>query len=616
MHDNLFDFKKIQDVQSKFYAAKSRMSDLVGEKSAILLELSNIDSFLDSKDQVSQALNELQLRTQEKTKTIYEDLLTKLIHEVKGYDEENHKLKLRTRIKNNKPWLDIEIENANEKSRDVFLDKGESIENLVSIGLRFITLSRISNRRFLVFDEADRNLNAKQIPNLAKILFDLSKKMGVQVLYISHHDPENFNECARIIELSRVADRNGYKISTDIISDVEPFADEMMGIRFIRLHNFKQHENTIIHLSPYVTVITGDVDIGKSSIIHALEAVNRNGGRDGLIRDNENICRVEIGIEEGHVISWSYKSSGSKRTEYLLTEKNNLGIHRYDKGTAEPEWLDQYLAMPKYKDLEVNICFKGSQSFILDERISGHKRAEVLSLGREANQVLQMIKLHSQQVEAANKRHIRLNRELLSVKNKLESYNLIYSIEDSVLRMGDEQRRLSDQDQKLKSLRRESEALLKLESVISCLSKIDRIGVVNQPSGSSGTHGLVQAMANYEKLAAMIDLIGPIMLVEKLQPLSDQPCEDIRTLCTKMIEVDQKIRILEKTPDTITQLNSNDQILTLLESGKSISNLQNEINKCREEVLELEAQYRHAEDSKRKHMLLLHEYCPLCERSS
>lgn len=615
MHDNLFDFKKIQDVQSKFYLAKSRLSDLVREKSAILMELSKIGDFLESKDQVNDALNELQLRTQEKTKTIYEDLLTKLIHEVKGYDAENHKLKLRTRIKNNKPWLDVEIENANGHSRDVFLDKGESIENLVSIGLRFITLSRISNRRFLIFDEADRNLNAKQIPNLAKIIFDLSKKMGVQVLYISHHDHENFHGYAKIIELSRIIDKNSSKISTDTISDIEPFSDDAMGIRFVRLHNFKQHENTIVHLSPYVTVITGDVDIGKSSIIHAFEAVNRNGGRDGLIRDNEDFCRVEIGIEEGHVISWSYKSSGSKRTEYLLTDKSNIGVHKYDKGTAEPEWLDQYLAMPKYKDLEVNICFKGSQSFILDERVSGYKRAEVLSLGGEANQVLKMIKLHSQQVEAESKRQTRLNKELLSVKNKLESYNLIFSIEEAVIGISDEQRRLADQDQILRALRRESEELAKLDLIICQLKKIETISII-QPPDIIDKKGIIQAIQSYERLKSLIATIEPIQSVQKIIPVSDQPYDEIKIVCNELIEVNKRIKILERIPNCIAHLSLNDNTKNLLEFGKQISSIKIEIQNSEKEILGLEVEFRKIEESKRKHMLLLHEYCPLCERSN
>ena len=49
-----------------------------------------------------------------------------------------------------------------------------------------------------------------------------------------------------------------------------------IGIRYIRLTNFKQHENTIIDLSKNITVITGDVDIGKSTVIQSITFCRHN----------------------------------------------------------------------------------------------------------------------------------------------------------------------------------------------------------------------------------------------------------------------------------------------------------------------------------------------------
>lgn len=55
-------------------------------------------------------------------------------------------------------------------------------------------------------------------------------------------------------------------------------------IRYIRLVNTKQHENTFIELSPGVNVITANIDVGKSTLAQAIEAVAQNEGREGLIK--------------------------------------------------------------------------------------------------------------------------------------------------------------------------------------------------------------------------------------------------------------------------------------------------------------------------------------------
>ncbi|WP_137297094.1 AAA family ATPase [Psychromonas sp. SP041] len=412
---------------------------LIRRKSEIINEIGEANAYLEHQEEVGIILHELQARAQAKTKFIYEELLTTLIHEVKGYDTENHKVTLKTQIKNNRPWLDVEVENADGQPRDVYLDKGGSIKSIVSLGLRFITLSRTSNRRVIFFDEPDKEINAKYADGIAKILHQLTKKIGMQVVYISHHDSSYFEGYARIIELSRVDGT----IVTEVISDIdeqkyegidEDISDDLdgIGIRYVRLKNLKQHQNTLLELSPYVTVLTGDNDIGKSSIMHAVDAINKNKGRDGLIRDNESSCMVEIGLEDNANLTWTYKRSGSKRTKYLLKDSENKEIQSSDSGTAAPEWLPLYLGMGLYKDFDLNMSDQNNTSFILDARVSGHKRSEILSLGKETNQASAMIKEYNLRIDTFKKSKHHLKKELNSVKNKLECYRHLYSAEEKI----------------------------------------------------------------------------------------------------------------------------------------------------------------------------------------
>ena len=68
---------------------------------------------------------------------------------------ESGKIILDLSVKNNKTSLDVLIEKDGKKE-SVFIDNGGALTNVISMGLRFIVLSRSANRRFLVFDEANK----------------------------------------------------------------------------------------------------------------------------------------------------------------------------------------------------------------------------------------------------------------------------------------------------------------------------------------------------------------------------------------------------------------------------------------------------------------------------
>lgn len=612
---------RLSSIQKKYYAWKSEQKVLVSKKAESILELSEVQSYLDSKDQVSEILNKLQIKTQMQTKGVYENLLTQLIHEIKGYDEENHKLILNSRIKSNKPWLDIEIENISGKKRDVYLDKGASIENIVSIGLKFITLSRIPNRKFLVFDEADKNLNPKQIPNLAKILLSLSQKVGVQVLYISHHNHQHFEGSAKIIELTRRKSKSGTTIVTDTISDLPSCAtyddDEEMdgvGIRYIRLQNFKQHENTIIEPSRLVTVITGDIDIGKSSIIHAFDAVNKNLGREGLIRDEQSFCRVEIGIEEGKTLNWSYKLTGSRKTEYVLTNENGIILEKHDLGTNEPEWLHNYLGMKQYKDFDINISGKNSTSFILDSKISGHKRAEILALGKESDQVMKMIKVHSTQTEQKIKSKNSLVREITKYKNKLEPFRLLFSIEELMEKIDSIKANESNRKWSPMDLRSDIVQLSKLDQSIRCLESslsIARVGERESVNTANLWKDTNEIICTTEKISAIESItLSPVKMIRQ-----ERSC-DILINAKKLKMTHEIISALEKRINNISIETKKSTNIEISELGKKMSILMQKINEINCELTDLSKEEDAIKINRLSIKKTLEEYCPLCERRS
>lgn len=477
----------LSELKDKYQSAHSGLNKMLGvqellieDKKRLFLEISNHNEFLDNKDEVQDVLHELQKRTQSRTKEIYENLLTSLLKDVMPDNEECDRVILNTGVKNNKTTLSVEVAAKNGAPRDVYHDKGGSVENIMAMGLRYIALSRTSNRRFIILDEADAWLKNIYIPAFAEVLCQLSRRIGIQVVYISHHSVENFVGKAKIINLTR---EKGIVITEEmncedaaqfegVDDDSIPDLMDGVGIRHIRLVNFKQHENTLLKLSPNVTIITGDNDIGKSTVLQAIDAVSSNSGRDGLIRDGQPYCRVEIGLEDDLELTWSYKAKGAKRTFYNLTDDENISIKSSDSGTDIPSWLHDYLAMPLHHDFDLHIGDQHNASFILDKKISVHKKAEILSLGKEASKVQKMITLHGERVRLNKQDLKRKSEQLNDIKNKLlvlrklsEQPDIFKEIDSIVEYINSSKSRLSGIVNKAKYIEKLTERTVTLEKV-------------------------------------------------------------------------------------------------------------------------------------------------------
>jgi ABC-type uncharacterized transport system ATPase subunit len=91
------------------------------------------------------------------------------------------------------------------KREDLLLGQGGSVANIVSVCLRMFALTTLDerkHRRFLVLDEQDCWLRSDLVPKLVKIIHDASQALGFQVLMISHHDRQLFEQYAdKVIEL-------------------------------------------------------------------------------------------------------------------------------------------------------------------------------------------------------------------------------------------------------------------------------------------------------------------------------------------------------------------------------------------------------------------------------
>lgn len=551
--------KRQQQLTAGLSQIGGMQSELIRQKTKHLIELSESQEYLDQKEHVRLVLNTLHERSVESVKVLYEDLLTGLLRDIFPDDPENQKVVFSLSVKRNQSALSIEVVNEKGYARDVFLDKGGSVKSIIAIGLRFIALARSPRRRIVVLDEADRALNPVHVPRFAQMMHQLSSRIGMQVVYISHHDHKSFEDSARIIKLSR---ENG-RIYADCISDAkkteivgwageEDIGDWMdgVGITALRLVNVKQHENTVVELSPLVNIIVGDMDIGKSTIVQAIDTVARNNPREKMIRDGEREMRIEIGIESGQRIFFRYRRTGSKKTKYILYDKDNNPVQKSKDGINAPEWLHTYLGMELFRGFDLHIGMQGNPDFLLDpRRYSDFKRAEILSLNNFSGGAQRMISLHTKKVDQHQKRVAEVRKQLSAVKYRLSCVGAAFAAQDSLNDFQESYDAAMKIDSEIQSIESDIAQFTKDRIELAALSKVSDLEIsdenIRKLADTKDIDDLLQDIHQLERLEGEALALKPVQgLTLASFPSFDSSFEDL-------VEHGKEWASLEKALETL-----------------------------------------------------------------
>ena len=126
---------------------------------------------------------------------ILQEQLTTALQEVL---EQPISLRAEPDFKRGSATVEFWIERSGERE-DIMRGQGGSAANVLSVGLRMFALARLNpskHRSFLVLDEPDCWLRPELVPKVVKIIHEAGKTLGFQVLLISHHDVELFEEYA------------------------------------------------------------------------------------------------------------------------------------------------------------------------------------------------------------------------------------------------------------------------------------------------------------------------------------------------------------------------------------------------------------------------------------
>ena len=180
---------------------EGRAEELHSEYGRCREELCSVQNFLSIAPKAEETLESLSSALFGEILDEIEEYLTLAVQEILG---QQRVVKSHRDVKNGRLNVSFYIE-QDDKPEDILTGQGGSVCNILSVGLRLIALSRLDpteNRPFLVLDEQDCWLKPELVPSFMGVVTAAAKRLGIQVLVISHHPVDHFaNKAERVYVL-------------------------------------------------------------------------------------------------------------------------------------------------------------------------------------------------------------------------------------------------------------------------------------------------------------------------------------------------------------------------------------------------------------------------------
>lgn len=351
---------------------------------------------VEDEPEVMAVLEALQAREHQRAVGDYEQLLTLLLQDVLPGERQ---VVLDLRTERGLPALDVFLRKGEgQPLEDALHGTGGSVTNLLSAGLRFIALARSGLRPFLILDEADCWIKPALAARFAGVVQQMAEELGVQVLMISHHDDSLFEPVLPHRLRLEVSGR-GLTAHWAPTASVPTWDDDQAGMRSIELMDFQSHQHTVLPLSPGVTLLQGDNDIGKSAVAKALRSVFYAESNDTFIRHGAAKSRVVLDFGPENLLSWERHRKGKVKVSYALNDRLDGSLKHHTEGARDvPAWVADFgIAMAD--ELDIQLGDQHDPVFLLNKRPS--ERAKALAVGDDAGHVQAMLALDKQELNEA-----------------------------------------------------------------------------------------------------------------------------------------------------------------------------------------------------------------------
>lgn len=367
---------------------QGQLTALTDEKNKIVERVEKAKIWLQKQPDYIKFLKQLQEILHQKNIGAFSELLSYFVKDVLQKDTKSINLELYTY--HNLPALRIEALNNGQKE-SIIEGNGGSIANIVSTGLRLIALSRMKNRQFIVLDEPDCWLKPDHIPLFAKIIGEISQKLRIQTVIISHHHWSYFKDYGRVIELRK----GDIQLETTIVHDTSSDGAPDDTIKKVIMRRFMSHYDTTYELHPYLTCIIGDNDIGKSVIATALKAVSYGDSSDSYIMHHENEAQVVLELNNNRQILWQRfretDQDNPQKVKFTLFKDDLMKPISEFNAHETPLFIQRELNISTIEDIDLHIGNQKQPVFLLSSDVKPQERAKILSLGKESLMIQKMM---------------------------------------------------------------------------------------------------------------------------------------------------------------------------------------------------------------------------------
>ncbi len=368
---------------------------------------------IDMKPDVQLALERLQEDAYRNTVGRYESLLTALVKDV---IDPHTRIKIELEIKRGKPFLSIwsHIDDVPEFKSGVYENSG-GMTNVVEVGLRLIATAKAGGRRFLLLDEPDCWISESLASKFYSVLRDLCAKQNYQILVISHKPERALTGCriqtlaiggSDYFDAPEASDQAEVKrgrrskkkelpreVRTAIAmpqrggTDWSAVPPDRPGVRSIAIKHLATLKDVEIELDPYLTVINGEPNTGKSRFTRALRAAFYGEVSDGDIRYGSDGLEVRVKFEGDVSLTFSRAHGRQFVNAWRLADADDNPLYCNgaicDGGYSDgvPSWLGPMLGIVTPENLPLQISHQKKSAYLLE--LDGAQQAALLSVGQE-----------------------------------------------------------------------------------------------------------------------------------------------------------------------------------------------------------------------------------------
>lgn len=569
-------------------------------------------------------LESLQHRAHSRGIGMYENLLTTFNREILPQVKKPVVMDLTT--ERGMPALSIQM-GRDEHAEDLWDGSGGSLTNVVSLGLRYISLSRSPLRKFLFLDEPDCWMEDARVPDFGRIVAQMAENAKVQTVLITHKSLHLFDRIQHRVHLEPCP-INGVRVTYPFGTPI--WQDDQIGIRKIQLIDLMSHGNSIIELSPTSTLLSGPNHTGKSVPAACLRAMTQGSATDRVIRDGKDKGMLILYVEDGKRLEWTrYRGKANPKETFALYDKdgNELNKARGERGNI-PSFVQDVLHINPLQDLDIQLHHQKLPVFLLDKPAS--KQAQILSAGMESEYLHSMMEKYKSMLTNDKKETEIGEREITLIKNLIEKAEAAIRGSDSDSNIKEEEKNLTNVVNDLKNqydaIIKESLEIEEMEKDLKSLEILkNRVEIQNKALKEINLPETIPELEAIDEMASLYDGWEDLRVrVKVLAPVRDIVLPEIPELeetiemaedGNSWMKLRRKLKILREID---IQLPPEPELEDLVEMNKEI----NELEKLAKEKMITEKSLNDAKQKQIESMKKLNELiekiggnCPTCHQT-